>query len=378
MRVDLFDFDLPTDRIAVRPASPRDSAKLLVVRPDGAPLGPCFQTTPAASALEDRAILDLPDFLRPGDIFVVNDTRVIPARLLGRRVRGSVGARVEATLHKREAGSVWRAFVRPAKKLAPGDAIRFYAAASSGEADFLEAKIIEKGEAGEVLLAFDASGAAFDTALQRVGQMPLPPYIAAKRPPDQKDADDYQTLFAQRPGAVAAPTASLHFTPRLVAAIEARGVAIQRVTLHVGAGTFLPVKVDDTDNHIMHAEWGEVRAGTAAMLNQARASGGRIFAVGTTSLRILESAVKPDGSIEAFSGDTSIFITPGYRFKAVDALLTNFHLPRSTLFMLVCAFAGHETMQAAYAHAIANAYRFYSYGDACLLFPDHASRPSLA
>jgi S-adenosylmethionine:tRNA ribosyltransferase-isomerase len=274
-------------------------------------------------------------------------------------------------LHKREGEALWRAFVRPAKKLKRGEMIRFMRPAT-GEAaseDTLDAELVEKGEEGEVLLRFSRSGAMLDKAIDRIGRMPLPPYIAGRRPTDQSDTRDYQTLFARHPGAVAAPTASLHFTPRLISVLTARGVLIEKVTLHVGAGTFLPVKAEDTAGHKMHAEWGEVSAATAEALNKARASGGRVVAVGTTSLRILESATRQDGTIEAFSGETSIFITPGYVFKAVDVLLTNFHLPRSTLFMLTAAFSGLDTMRAAYAHAIAKNYRFYSYGDACLLFP---------
>jgi S-adenosylmethionine:tRNA ribosyltransferase-isomerase len=357
MRVDLFDFELPEERIALRPAHPRDAARLLLVRPGGGPGGPPL--------LQDRMIRDLPDLLSPGDVLVVNDTRVIPARLNGRRARGEASARIEATLHKREGANLWRAFVRPAKKLKIGEIIAFRGAGP----ETLEAAVIERRAEGEVLLGFPASGAALDTALEQIGQMPLPPYISGKRPCDESDASDYQTLFARRSGAVAAPTASLHFTPALIAALSARGVAIETVTLHVGAGTFLPVKTVDTDDHKMHAEWGEVNAATAKALNQGRVLGRRIVAAGTTSLRILEAAAKPDGAVAAFSGETSIFITPGYRFKAVDVLLTNFHLPRSTLFMLVCAFSGMETMQRAYAHAIGHNYRFFSYGDACLLFP---------
>ncbi|MEJ0095280.1 MAG: tRNA preQ1(34) S-adenosylmethionine ribosyltransferase-isomerase QueA [Methylocella sp.] len=358
MRVDLFDFELPDACIALRPAEPRDAARLLVVRPSGVP------------ALEDGGVRDLPDLLSPGDVLVVNDTRVIPARLQGGRVRGEASARIEATLHKREGSALWRAFVRPAKKLKLGEIISFSAVGGGAARDeSLEAEVVEKGENGEVALGFLLSGALLDQAIERIGQMPLPPYISGKRRIDESDARDYQTLFARRSGAVAAPTASLHFTPPLIAAISARGVDIQRVTLHVGAGTFLPVKVDDTADHKMHAEWGEVGAETAEALNRACAAGRRIIAAGTTSLRILESAARSNGAVAAFSGDTSIFITPGYKFKAVDALLTNFHLPRSTLFMLVAAFSGLETMQAAYRHAIAEHYRFYSYGDACLLFP---------
>ncbi len=346
MRVDLFDFDLPPERIALRPAEPREAARLLVVGDDK----------------PDRTVADLPSLLRPGDCLVVNDTRVIPARLSGLRRRAATQARVEATLHKREGADLWRAFLKPAKRVADGESIAF-----GNEADPLDATCLEHAGEGEVVLRFALAGAALDAGLERHGAMPLPPYIAGKRAVDARDAADYQTLFAARPGAVAAPTASLHFTPALVAAIEARGVAVHRLTLHVGAGTFLPVKADDTNGHRMHAEWGTIDAATAGALTAARAHGGRIVAAGTTSLRLLESAARDDGTIAPFSGDTSIFITPGYRFRAVDALLTNFHLPRSTLFMLVAAFAGLETMHAAYAHAIATGYRFYSYGDACFL-----------
>ncbi len=353
MRVDLFDFELPQERIALRPADPRDSARMLVVR------GP---------SLEDRTVRDLPDFLRPGDALVVNDTRVIPARLDGVRVRGENVARIEVTLIRREGSNLWRALAKPGKRLQPGDRIRFGESSESMACLLasLDADVVERNE-GEVLLSFHLDGAHLDEAIERLGHMPLPPYIAARRPDDEKDAHDYQTIFAARAGAVAAPTAGLHFTPDLLAAVERKGVAVHRVTLHVGAGTFLPVKVDDTDAHVMHSEWGSVGAETAAALNAAREQGGRIVAVGTTALRILESATTEEGAVQPFAGDTSIFITPGYRFRAVDALLTNFHLPRSTLFMLVCAFAGLDTMQAAYAHAIAHGYRFYSYGDACLL-----------
>ena len=355
MRVDLFDFELPEDRIALRPAEPRDAARLLVVPP----LGP----------FEDVGVRDIPSFLRPGDVLVVNDTKVIPARLDGFRTRGEVSARIQATLHKREGEDRWRAFVRPAKKVNIGERIRFGQASESAvcELGALDAEVIEKGEGGEVLLAFSFSGPALDEAIMRHGHMPLPPYIASKRGEDARDQQDYQTLFARDPGAVAAPTASLHFTPALVAAIEAAGVTIERVTLHVGAGTFLPMKVDDTSDHHMHAEYGVLREEVAERLEAARARGGRIMAAGTTSLRILETAAGEDGRLRAFAGDTAIFITPGYQFKAVDVLLTNFHLPRSTLFMLVSAFSGLERMHEAYAHAIASGYRFYSYGDACLL-----------
>ena len=355
MRVDLFDFELPEDRIALRPAEPRDAARLLVVPPHG-PFG-------------DVGVRDIPSYLRPGDVLVVNDTKVIPARLEGFRTRGEISARIQATLHKREGEDRWRAFVRPAKKVAVGERIRFGQDSESSvcELGALDAEVIEKGEGGEVLLAFSFSGPALDEAIMRHGHMPLPPYIASKRGEDARDQQDYQTLFARDPGAVAAPTASLHFTPALVAAIEAAGVIIERVTLHVGAGTFLPMKVDDTADHRMHAEYGVLRPEVAERLEAARARGGRIMAAGTTSLRILETAAGEDGRIRAFAGETSIFITPGYQFRAVDVLLTNFHLPRSTLFMLVSAFSGLERMHEAYAHAIASGYRFYSYGDACLL-----------
>ncbi len=351
MRVDLFDFELPSDRIALRPSEPREAARLLVVVPNR-----------DRDFLAERTIQDLPGLLNPGDCLVVNDTRVIPARLSGLRRRAGTQARVEATLHKREGADLWRAFLKPAKRVADGEVIAF-----GSEADPLDATCLEHAGAGEVVLRFALAGADLDAAVERHGTMPLPPYIAGKRPVDARDAADYQTLFASRPGAVAAPTASLHFTPELVAAIEARGVRIYRLTLHVGAGTFLPVKAEDTVDHRMHAEWGVIDASTADALNAARAAGGRIVAAGTTSLRLLESAAHEDGTVAPFSGDTSIFITPGYRFRAVDALLTNFHLPRSTLFMLVAAFAGLETMHAAYTHAIASGYRFYSYGDACFL-----------
>ncbi|WP_395667172.1 tRNA preQ1(34) S-adenosylmethionine ribosyltransferase-isomerase QueA [Methylocella sp.] len=380
MRVDLFDFDLPDRLIALRPAEPRDAARLLCVRPGAAAARqgsapPAPGLGRAAPALEDRRVSDLPGLLRPGDLLVVNDTRVIPARLDGFRARGEGRAHIEATLHKREGADLWRAFLRPAKKLRLGERIVFSArGAIEGAAGgpTLAAEALEKGEGGEVLLRFERAGEALDAALEAVGAMPLPPYIAARRPGDDEDRADYQTIFAARPGAVAAPTASLHFTPALLAALERAGVGLVRVTLHVGAGTFLPVKAQDTEGHQMHAEWGEVSAAAAAALNAARAAGGRVVAAGTTSLRILESAANEDGTIAPFAGETSIFITPGYRFRAVDALLTNFHLPRSTLFMLVCAFSGLKAMRAAYAHAISENYRFFSYGDACLLFPEAA------
>ncbi|MET3409391.1 tRNA preQ1(34) S-adenosylmethionine ribosyltransferase-isomerase QueA [Methylobacterium sp. 1030] len=347
MRVDLFDFDLPETSIALRPAEPRDAGRMLVVRP-GAPLA-------------DRTVRDLPQALRAGDALVFNDTRVIPARLNGVRTRpGAPGQRTEVMLHLREAPDRWRAFARPAKRLAAGDALRF------GD---LAATVLEKAEAGEIVLAFDRAGPDLDAAIAAEGALPLPPYIAGKRATDDRDATDYQTVYARNPGAVAAPTAGLHFSDALLADLDAAGLRRQHVTLHVGAGTFLPVKAEDTEAHRMHAEIGILDAATAEALNAARAAGGRIVAVGTTALRLLESAARPDGTLAPFSGPTEIFITPGYRFRAVDALVTNFHLPRSTLFMLVSAFSGLATMRAAYAHAIAAGYRFYSYGDASLLFP---------
>ncbi len=359
MKTSDFDFDLPEDRIALRPADPRDSARLLVVRND---------------ALEDRVIRDLPGFLSPGDALVFNDTRVIPARLSGVRQRpGPEGeiltVEVEATLHHRDAPDVWSAFMKPGKRIRPGDRIRF-GRESDAACDLggLDAAVRAKGEDGLVTLKFDLSGPALDDAVRDVGVMPLPPYIAARRPEDDRDRADYQTVFAEHDGSVAAPTAGLHFTPALLEAIQARGVSTHAVTLHVGAGTFLPVKADDVADHRMHGEWGEVSAETADALNAVHAAGGRIVCVGTTSLRLLESATGEDGMVRPFHGDTAIFITPGYRFRAADVLMTNFHLPKSTLFMLVSAFAGLETMKAAYAHAVNAGYRFYSYGDGSLLF----------
>jgi S-adenosylmethionine:tRNA ribosyltransferase-isomerase len=340
MKVDLFDFDLPRELIALRPAVPRDAAKLLHV---------------AAERLDDRVVRDLPGLLQPGDLLVSNDTRVIPARLKGRR--GTAG--IEVTLHQQIAADRWKAFARPAKKLKAGDVVVW--------AEGFSAEIAEKGEAGEVTLAFDRGGPDLMAALEQYGTLPLPPYIHRDHGADAQDRDDYQTLFARAPGAVAAPTAGLHFTPELLAALAARGVERATVTLHVGAGTFLPVKVDDTADHKMHSESGTVSAEVAAKVNATRAAGGRIVAVGTTSLRLLESAAAEDGTLQPFHGATDIFITPGYRFRIVDLLMTNFHLPRSTLFMLVSAFSGLERMRAAYEHAKASGYRFYSYGDASLL-----------
>jgi len=354
MRVDLFDFDLPEDRIALRPASPRDSARMLVVRP-GKPL-------------EDRIVRDLPSLLRRGDALVFNDTKVIPARLAGIRRRGDAVAHIEATLHMRAGADRWKAFLRPAKRVDAGERIQF---GHDGESCFLgalEATVAEKGEGGEALLVFDFSGPVLDEAIAAAGHIPLPPYIASKRPDDERDRRDYQTIYAREEGAVAAPTAGLHFTPELFAALDAAGIERHFVTLHVGAGTFLPVKADDTEVHKMHAEWGEVDERTAEALNAVRARGGRVASVGTTSLRLLESAAEPSGTLKPWRGETDIFITPGYRFRAVDILMTNFHLPRSTLFMLVSAFSGLETMKAAYRHAIDEGYRFYSYGDSSLLF----------
>ena len=357
MRTDLFDFELPPDRIALRPVAPRDAARLLVVRP-GAP-----------TELEDRSVRDLPDLLRPGDALVVNDTRVIPARLRGRRLgRGATEPAIEATLHRRLDGSRWRAFVKPAKRLSPGDVVRF---GDEGRVCFLgqlDATVEAKGEGGEVTLAFAFHGGVLDQAVDERGAMPLPPYIASRRAPDERDRSDYQTVFAQVEGSVAAPTAGLHFTDPLLARLTQRGIVLHKVTLHVGPGTFLPVKAVDTAAHRMHAEQGSVSAQTADALNAARRAGGRVVAVGSTSLRLIESASDADGAIHGFHGETALFITPGYRFRAVDVMVTNFHLPRSTLFMLTAAFCGLDAVKRAYAHAIAAGYRFYSYGDACLLF----------
>ncbi|MDR3497400.1 MAG: tRNA preQ1(34) S-adenosylmethionine ribosyltransferase-isomerase QueA [Ancalomicrobiaceae bacterium] len=361
MRVDQFDFELPEDRIALRPANPRDAARLLVVRPGIAP------------GLADHVVGDLPQLLSPGDCLVFNDTKVIPAELAGVRFRGEIAAGVSFNLHKREGAHVWRAFARGAKKLCAGDRVRFGDPSRTCEAGELWATVSDKGEGGDVTLAFDIAGPDLDLRIQTIGKVPLPPYIGLKREADERDRADYQTIYARDEGAVAAPTAGLHFTPDLIERLEARGISHQFVTLHVGAGTFLPVKAEDTDDHVMHAEWGTVPAQVAAELQAVKANGGRIVAVGTTSLRLLESATGEDGVIRPFSGETAIFITPGRPIRAVDALMTNFHLPRSTLFMLVSAFSGLDCMRAAYAHAIAAGYRFYSYGDASLLFK--ASQP---
>ena len=341
MRVDLFDFELPNEAIALRPASPRDSARMLVLNGD---------------TRSDQIVRDLPSLLRAGDCLIFNDTRVIPAQLEG--VRGE--ARIGATLHKREGPRDWRAFIRNGKRLREGYVIDFGSNVS--------ATASARSEDGSWCLSF-AGDEPVELLLERAGTMPLPPYIAGKRATDERDASDYQTMFANEPGAVAAPTAALHFTPELMAALAAAGIAHETLTLHVGAGTFLPVKADDTNDHKMHAEWGRIDAETAARLNAARERGGRLIAVGTTSLRLIESAATEDGTIHPFEGDTAIFITPGYTFKGIDGLMTNFHLPKSTLFMLVIALMGREVMQAAYAHAIADGYRFYSYGDASLLLP---------
>jgi S-adenosylmethionine:tRNA ribosyltransferase-isomerase len=403
MKTDLFDFELPTDRIALRPASPRDSARLLVVKPGTAGgVQPHAPLTPAetgvqsggekahqdgswvpaiagtsAEVFEDRLISDLPRLLRAGDCLVVNDSKVIAARLRGRRIgRGSAEPQIEATLHKRIDGSHWRAFVKPAKKLEVGDTLRF---GTEGKVCFLgelDAQVSQKDEGGEITLSFSFHGPVLEQAIAERGDMPLPPYIASRREPDDKDRADYQTMFAHEEGSVAAPTAGLHFTETLLASLKNHGVGLEKVTLHVGAGTFLPVKADDTKGHTMHAEFGTVSAATAEALNAVRAKGGRIVTVGSSALRLLESAAAADGQLKAFSGETSIFITPGYEIRAVDLMLTNFHLPRSTLFMLVCAFCGIDTMKRAYAHAIEAGYRFYSYGDACLLYPASAQRRS--
>ena len=345
MRVDQFDFDLPAERIALRPARPRDSARLLVVR---------------GREVSDRQMLDLPELLEPGDVLVFNDTKVIPAQLEGRRGEASIGA----TLHKREGPREWWAFLRNAKRARAGDMIDF------GER--VTASVVEKSDDGSALLHFHGDEPV-ELLLERAGRMPLPPYIALRREVDERDRQDYQTMFAREEGAVASPTAALHFTERLLEALGARGIGGETLTLHIGAGTFLPVRSERIENHKMHAEWGRIDAATAERLNAVRAAGGRLIAVGTTSLRLLESAAGENGSIRPFEGDTAIFITPGYRFKAIDGLVTNFHLPRSTLFMLVSALMGLDVMKSAYAHAVEQGYRFYSYGDASLLLPAAAA-----
>ena len=349
MRVDEFDFELPEDRIALHPVEPRDAARLLVVAPDG--------------QLEDRHVRDLIDILRAGDVLVVNDTKVIPAELTGVRVRGDSRRKVSFNLHKRLDASRWLAFARPAKHLKRGDALDL----GHGRRK-LAATVAGKGEAGEVTLEFALAGAALDEAIKANGAMPLPPYIGGKRDVEDRDEVDYQTVYAAVEGAVAAPTAGLHFTERLLQDLRLKGVTVERVTLHVGAGTFLPVKVEDTADHKMHAEWGEITQAVAERIGAAKEKGGRIVAVGTTSLRLLESAARQTGDLRPFMGETDIFITPGFDFRVVDVLMTNFHLPRSTLFMLVSAFSGRAAMRKAYAHAIDKGYRFYSYGDASLLF----------
>ena len=349
MRLDDFDFDLPEDRIAVRPARPRSSSRMLVVRPD---------------ALSDRVFTDLPDWLRPGDRLVLNDTKVIPARLEGERVRatrdGSGRARVELTLTAPQADGTWRALGRPLRKMRVGDRLDF---------DGVSAEVVERSGT-DLALRFDAAGAALSTALDRAGQMPLPPYIAARRRPDAADRDDYQTIWARHAGAVAAPTASLHFDRPLLERLREQGVTFTQVTLHVGAGTFLPVKVEDVTTHRMHAEWGEVTAEAAQAIAATRAAGGRVIPVGTTALRLIEAAARPAGRIAPFRGETDIFIYPGFEFRVTDGLVTNFHLPQSTLMMLVSALMGRDRMLSAYAHAVAEGYRFFSYGDASLLLPD--------
>lgn len=353
MRVDLFDFDLPSESIALRPASPRDAARLLVVE---------------GQRTRDCSVSDLASLLKAGDVMVFNDTKVIPAQLEGLRPAraegGGQGAHISVNLHKLESEAVWRAFVRPAKRLKAGDDIDF--------SEDLRAQVLADPVEGEVRLQFNHAGSELMVQLGHVGAPPLPPYISSKRETDARDTQDYQTIYADEEGSVAAPTAGLHFTPELFVSLKARGIDHEMVTLHVGAGTFLPMKSDDTDDHTMHSEWGEVSPEVAERLTQAKREGRRIVAVGTTSLRLLESATDEDGVVSAFDGETDIFITPGYKFRAVDILMTNFHLPRSTLFVLVCAFSGHDNMLAAYAHAIEAGYRFYSYGDAGLLFRDEA------
>jgi S-adenosylmethionine:tRNA ribosyltransferase-isomerase len=350
MLVSDFDFDLPEDRIALRPAEPRESARLL--RVDG-------------NRLTDSHIGDITQFLNPGDLLVVNDTRVLPVQLHGARERDGLQVAIEATLIKPLDGTDWQAFLKPGRKVRPGDTLRFK---SGTESPFeLQSEVLQKGEDGIFVLRLSCEKAEMIAALHSVGAMPLPPYIRSKRREDERDTKDYQTVFANEAGSVAAPTAGLHFTPGLLEQLAAKDIGLERATLHVGAGTFLPVKVDDTKDHVMHAEFGVVTQASADRINAVRASGGRIVCVGTTSLRLLESACDEAGIIHPFAAETAIFITPGVKVRSADLLLTNFHLPKSTLFMLVCAFAGTEVMKAAYAHAIATGYRFFSYGDACLL-----------
>ena len=349
MRVDEFDFELPESRIALHPVEPRDAAKMLVVGADG--------------GLADQQVSDLVELLEAGDVLVINDTKVIPAELSGKRWRGDSERKISVNLHKRLDAATWRAFARPAKQLQVFDKLVL----GTGPQQ-LKATVTGKGEGGEVTLAFDLTSAELDEAIKANGAMPLPPYIGGKREIEARDAIDYQTVYASVDGAVAAPTAGLHFTEKLLQDLVLKGVGVERVTLHVGAGTFLPMKADDTDDHKMHAEWGEITQAAAERIAAAKAKGGRVIAVGTTSLRLLESAARETGALQPFLGETDIFITPGFQFRIVDVLLTNFHLPRSTLFMLVSAFSGLETMRAAYAHAIEEHYRFYSYGDASLLF----------
>jgi S-adenosylmethionine:tRNA ribosyltransferase-isomerase len=350
-RLEDFDFDLPERLIALRPHEPRDQARLLHVAKDG---------------FEDRRIADLPDLLRPGDVLVFNDTRVIPARLKGRRLRGDAATAVEATLLSQVEDGVWTSFMRPGRRLASGDRLVF------GEDETLTGAVVDKRDDGQVVIRFDLSGPRLDAAIREVGDTPLPPYIAQKRAPDDRDRNDYQTVYARNDGSVAAPTAGLHFTAPLMDALQARGIAVAFVTLHVGAGTFLPVKSQDISKHRMHAEFGVVSQAAALRLNQTWERGGRVIAVGTTSARLLESAATKRHRIEPFQGETDIFIRPGHMFRAVDGLISNFHLPRSTLLMLMSAFAGYEPVRAAYAHAITSHYRFFSYGDAGLWWPTQA------
>jgi len=356
MRVDDFSFELPDENIALRPLAQREAARLLHVSPLVRP------------HLSDYHIADLPTLLRPGDALVFNDTKVVPARLSGYRTgRGDTNPKIEITLHQRLSDSSWSAFARPGRKLRQGDRLILGVRSDARCNGSLNASVSDKGEGGEIILEFELAGSFLDTAISTHGRMPLPPYIASKRAPDAQDQGDYQTIYAAREGAVAAPTAGLHFTHDLLRALNQRHISCHFLTLHVGAGTFLPVKVEDTTEHAMHSEWGEISEATAQALNQNKARGGRLICVGTTSLRMIETAARDDGTILPMTCDTDIFITPGYRFKAVDGLITNFHTPRSTLFMLVSAFSGLARMHDAYAHAIDKGYRFYSYGDACLL-----------